>query len=54
MEKHLTTSKEATQFENDPDYITVNIVVENGLKYGIFKKKEEPKKEEVKKVKNEK
>ena len=53
-EKHLTTSDEAKKFETDPDYVTKDIVIENGKKYGIFEKigsepvKEKPVKEKEK------
>lgn len=40
--KYRTDSKEATQFETDPDYITTGIVNENGIKYAIFEKVGKP------------
>lgn len=46
--KVLTNSEEASKYEKDADYITKNIVTENGVKYGIFEKKEKPAEKKVK------
>jgi hypothetical protein len=39
MIKHRTDSKEASEFEANPDYVTKEIVKEEGQKFGIFEKK---------------
>ena len=49
--KVLTNSDEASKYELDPKYVTVDIVKDGDSKYAIFRLKEEPKEVKTEKVK---